>query len=266
LAPTLLGPGGGGAAADPADAVALRSEPPSWSRAIGTGLVWGAVWLVPVAALVLVLGWNHVFAQEAVFFSKTAAVSFGGAYAVLAYVAQQAVEVHRWLAPGEMLTGLGLAETTPGPLILVLVFVGFLGGFRGETGLDPYLAGTIGALVTVWTTFAPCFLWIFLGAPFIEALRGNRALNGALSAITAAVVGVIANLAVWFAIHVLFAEVGVARLGPVALPVPELSSFDWRAGAIALAAGLMLLRFRVGMVPTLAAAAAAGALLKLFGI
>jgi chromate transporter len=158
---------------------------------------------------------GHVFTEEALFSQKAADRHvLAGAYAVLAYVAQQAVEVYGWLRPDEMLTGLGLAETTPGPLILVLVFVGFLAGFRGETGLDPLVGGIAGAIVTGWVTFAPSFLFIFAGAPFVERLRGNRALAGALAAVTAAVVGVIANLALWFGLHVLFGEVGAAEFGP----------------------------------------------------
>ena len=154
-----------------------------------------------------------------------AAVTFGGAYAVLAYVAQQAVEIHRWLQPDEMLTGLGLAETTPGPLILVLVFVGFLGGAR-HSGLDPLTGGLAGALVTLWFTFVPCFLWIFAGAPYVETVRSMRWLASALAAVTAAVVGIIANLALWFALHVLFGDVGEMAVGPLALPVPDLRRFD----------------------------------------
>ena len=151
-------------------------------------------------------GSDNVFSQIAVFFSKMAMVTFGGAYAVLAYVAQQAVENYGWLKPGEMLDGLGMAETTPGPLIMVLQFVGFMAAFRDPGALSPMLAGTLGGLLATWVTFTPCFLWIFLGAPFIEVLRGNKALNAALSAITAAVVGVILNLAIWFAIHTVFRE------------------------------------------------------------
>jgi chromate transporter len=189
----------------------------------------------------MTLGRGHVFTEQARFFSKAAIVTFGGAYAVLAYVAQQAVEVHGWLRPDEMLTGLGLAETTPGPLILVLVFVGFLAGFRGETGLDPLASGIAGAVITLWVTFAPSFLFIFAGAPFIERLRGNRALAGALAAVTAAVVGVIANLGLWFGLHVLFGEVGQVRFGPVQLPAPELRSFDPAAALIAVAAGVVIM-------------------------
>ena len=247
-------------------------DPPSpgrpanpWAESARAVLIWGAIWLGPVALLALALGVRHVFTQEALFFSKVAVVTFGGAYAVLAYVAQQAVEAQGWLTPGEMLTGLGLAETTPGPLILVLIFVGFLGGYRGETGLDPLLAGTIAAVVTLWTTFVPSFLFIFAGAPFIERLRDNRYLAGALAAVTAAVVGVVANLAFWFGLHVLFGHVDEASVGPVTLPVPEPTSFDPAASLIALAAGVALLRFHVGVVTVLAAAAAAGALIRLLG-
>ena len=153
--------------------------------------VWLALWLIPVIALLLTVGRGNVFSEIAVFFSKMAMVTFGGAYAVLAYVAQQAVETYGWLTPGEMLDGLGMAETTPGPLIMVLQFVGFMAAYRDPGSLSPMLAGTLGGLLATWVTFTPCFLWIFLGAPFIEVLRGNRALNGALSAITAAVVGVV---------------------------------------------------------------------------
>jgi len=193
-----------------------------------------------------------------VFFSKMAVVTFGGAYAVLAYVAQQAVETYGWLAPGEMLDGLGLAETTPGPLIMVLQFVGFLGAFRDPGALNPFVAGTLGGVLTTWVTFVPCFLWIFLGAPFVEALRGNRVLGGALAAITAAVVGVILNLAIWFGLHVLFGELrAVAGFG-MSLDVPMLATIDPAALVLMLAAILAMLRFKVGMFPVLAGCSAAG--------
>src|SRR6185437_15328524 len=174
---------------------------------IRVAAVWLSLWLVPVTALLILLGPHDVFSQIAVFFSKMAMVTFGGAYAVLAYVAQQAVETYGWLKPSEMLDGLGMAETTPGPLIMVLQFVGFMAAYRDPGSLSPMLAGTLGGLLATWVTFTPCFLWIFLGAPFIEVLRGNRALNGALSTITAAVVGVILNLAIWFGVHALFRQV-----------------------------------------------------------
>ena len=191
-----------------------------------------------------------------------AVVTFGGAYAARAYVALAAVEGFGWLAPGEMLDGLGLAETTPGPLILVLEFVGFLAAFRAPGSLPPLVAGGLGALLTVWVTFAPCFLWIFLGAPYVEALRGNQAISAALGAITAAVVGVIANLALWFGLHVLFREVYSLSVPGMSPEVPVLTSLDWRAALLAAGAAVALLRFKLGMIPVLAACAVAGILLK----
>ncbi|MEE4186553.1 MAG: chromate efflux transporter, partial [Gammaproteobacteria bacterium] len=166
------------------------------------------LWMLPLLVLAIWLGPAHVYAQESLFFSKMAVVTFGGAYAVLAYMAQQAVEHYGWLEPGEMLDGLGLAETTPGPLILVAQFVGFMAAYRNPGALDPLLAGTLGALLTTWVTFVPCFLWIFVGAPYIESLRHNPSLAAALASITAAVVGVMLNLALWFALTVLFSEIG----------------------------------------------------------
>jgi chromate transporter len=187
-----------------------------------------------------------------------AVVTFGGAYAVLAYVAQQAVSTYGWLAPGEMLDGLGMAETTPGPLIMVVQFVGFMGAYRNPGMLDPMLAGVLGAALTTWVTFVPCFLWIFLGAPYIEALRGNKLLSAALGAVTAAVVGVILNLALWFALHVLFGEVEILQIGLLRLQMPVWATLD--IGALVLAAGALIavLRFGVPMIPTLAASAVAG--------
>lgn len=231
-------------------------------RTLRTLGAWLAAWIVPLALLMWIAGRGHVLTQEALFFSKMAVVTFGGAYAVLAYVAQQAVEAYGWLQPDEMLTGLGLAETTPGPLILVLVFVGFLGGAR-LAGMDPLVGGMLGAGVALWFTFVPCFLWVLVGAPYIERLRGVRWLDGALSAITAAVVGIIANLGVWFALHVVFAVVGQRQIGPIRLAVPEVAAIDWAACAIALAAGVALLVHRVPMLLVLAAAAIAGAVLRL---
>ena len=259
---------GSGAAASlvtPSDAPSQAGQSP-WRDSLRAAIVWLVIWFAPVAALALLFGGRHVFTAEALFFSKVAVVTFGGAYAVLAYVAQQAVEAYHWLRPDEMLTGLGLAETTPGPLILVLVFVGFLAGYRAETAFDPLVAGTIGATATLWVTFVPSFLFIFAGAPFIERLRQNRFLTGALAAVTAAVVGVIANLALWFGLHVLFAEVGEAAFGPLELPLPQPASFDTAAAAIALAAGVALIRFRIGIVTVLAAAAATGAISRMAGL
>ena len=185
-----------------------------------------ALWLGPVLLLLLTLGPANVFSQIALFFSWMAVVTFGGAYAVLAYVAQAAVETYGWLRPGEMLDGLGMAETTPGPLIMVLQFVGFMGAMREAGTLPPLLAGVLGGILTTWVTFVPCFLWIFAGAPFVETLRHNRALAGGLAAITAAVVGVILNLAVWFALHTLFAQVRELHWGPLALDVPILATVN----------------------------------------
>jgi len=205
-----------------------------------------------------------VFSQIAIFFSKMAMVTFGGAYAVLAYVAQQAVENYGWLKPGEMLDGLGMAETTPGPLIMVLQFVGFMAAYRDPGALSPMLAGTLGGLLATWVTFTPCFLWIFLGAPFVETLRGNKALAGALSAITAAVCGVILNLAIWFAIHTIFRDVIPVRGYGLSFDAPVPASTDVWALALSVAAAVAIFRFKLGMIWTLAGACAAG--IALFGV
>jgi chromate transporter len=238
---------------------------PTVARAMRVSLVWLALWLVPVAALLLTFGTQDVFSEIAIFFSKMAVVTFGGAYAVLAYVAQQAVENYGWLKPGEMLDGLGMAETTPGPLIMVLQFVGFMAAFRDPGALSPMLAGTLGGLLATWVTFIPSFLWIFLGAPFIEVLRGNKALNGALSAITAAVVGVVLNLAFWFAIHTIFREVNPVRAFPFAFDAPVLSSVHPWALVLSLAAAVAIFRFKLGMIPVLGACCVAGIILYLLG-
>lgn len=256
----------GGNGRDEAAGPVAMADMPEWARPsarrfLTTSATWLGLWLVPLFLLVALRGSGDVFATEAAFFSKMAAVTFGGAYAVLAYVAQQAVEVHGWLRPDEMLTGLGLAETTPGPLILVLVFVGFLGGAR-LSELDPLTGGLAGALVTLWFTFVPCFLWIFAGAPYVETVRNVRWLKAALEAVTAAVVGVIANLAIWFALHVLFTEIGSARAGPFELPVPDVASFQPGAALIAVAAAVALIRFHVNMILVLALAALAGVALS----
>ncbi|MBX9945746.1 MAG: chromate efflux transporter [Reyranella sp.] len=227
-----------------------------WSLVIGS--VFLALWLVPVALLWLGLGGDNVFAQIALFFSKMAVVTFGGAYAVLAYVAQQAVETYGWVTPGEMLDGLGMAESTPGPLIMVTQFVGFLAAWRDPGGLHPLLAATLGGLLTTWVTFTPCFLWIFVGAPFAEALRANKALAAALAAITAAVVGVILNLAVWFGLQVLFTERQPVRFLGAALDLPVLASADLATVALVAACAVAIFRFKFGMIPVLLASAAAG--------
>ena len=219
-----------------------------------------ALWLVPVAALLAVGG---VFADIAVFFSKMAVVTFGGAYAVLTYVAQEAVENYAWLSASEMLTGLGLAETTPGPLILVLQFVGFLAGFGATGGLTGFTGAVLATALTLWVTFAPCFAFVFLGAPALEQLQKKPALAGALAAITAAVVGVIANLALWFALRVLFADLTPRSLGPVTVDLPVLASIDLLAITITAIAAVALFRFKGGVVTTLAISAAAGLILRL---
>jgi chromate transporter len=225
-----------------------------------------ALWLVPVIVLLATLGRGNVFTEIALFFSRMAVVTFGGAYAVLAYVAQQAVDHYHWLSAREMLDGLGMAETTPGPLIMVTQFVGFLGAMRNAGGLDPLIAGTLGALLTTWVTFTPCFLWIFLGAPYVERLRGNAALSSALAAVTAAVVGVILNLAIWFAVHTLFARVMPVRSGALHFDAPVASTVIIPAALLAALAAVALLRFRVSPMLVLGACAAAGIALKLLNL
>src|SRR5262245_19124231 len=238
---------------------------PTVARALAVSAIWLALWLIPVIALLVTLGSANVFSQIAVFFSKMAVVTFGGAYAVLAYVAQQAVENYGWLKPGEMLDGLGMAETTPGPLIMVLQFVGFMAAYRDPGSLAPMMAGTLGGLLATWVTFTPCFLWIFLGAPFVEILRGNKALNAALSAITAAVVGVVLNLAIWFAIHSVFRETVPVHAFPLSFDAPNFVSVDLWALVLSVAAAIAIFRFKVGMIPTLAACCIAGIALYLVG-
>ena len=242
---------------------ALGEETPAHARpnvrwSLTVASVFLLLWLVPVAALYLSLGADNVFSQIAVFFSKMAVVTFGGAYAVLAYVAQQAVEHYHWVTPGEMLDGLGMAESTPGPLIMVTQFVGFLAAWREPGALHPLLAATLGGLLTTWVTFTPCFLWIFFGAPFVEALRANKALSAALATITAAVVGVILNLAVWFGLQVLFAELKPARFLGAAVDLPVLASANLPAIALAAACAVAVFRLKFGMIPVLLAAALAG--------
>ncbi|WP_374631989.1 chromate efflux transporter [Ferrovibrio sp.] len=249
------------AAGSPQDADVLPSPPPSAGQSIGTLLIYGGLWALPVVASLLLLGDGHVFSRIGLFFSEMAVVTFGGAYAVLAYVGQQAVQAYGWLLPGEMLHGLGLAETTPGPLILVLSFVGFVAGFR-EAGIDPpLLGGLLGGLLATWVTFAPCFLWILLGAPYVERLRHIRALRDALSGITAAVVGVILNLAVWFALHALFKQSSMLSLGPLHLDWPLWASLDWRMALLSALALVAVFRFKLAIGWLLAGAALAGMLM-----
>ena len=255
--PDLFAAGGHGgkSKADTGPAVIDDNVPevdPSWRRAVRVVLVWGGLWVLPWVLVGLAFGWGSSFASIYVFFSQMAVVTFGGAYAVLAYVAQEAVVTFGWLQPGEMIDGLALAETTPGPLVLVLTFVGFLAAYRDGLGLDPLLAGVLGAALTTWATFVPCFLWIFLGAPYIERLRNNKAVSGALAAITAAVVGVILNLAIWFGMHVVFNDVQRITWGPLNMALPVLPTIDWIALALCILAGFLVFRTKLGMLWTLA--------------
>jgi chromate transporter len=215
---------------------------PSAGRAIRVTITWLLIWWTPVVLAVLILGPASTIFREGIFFSKAAVVTFGGAYAVLPYVAQRAVEQFHWLQPGQMMDGLGLAETTPGPLIMVLQFVGFMGGWNQPGGLPPLLAATLGALITTWVTFTPCFLWVFVGGPHIEQLRGNRKIAMTLSAVTAAVVGVILNLAVWFGVHVIHPN----------------GRIDWFAIVLGGAALLAMLRWKLGVIPVVLAGAVLG--------
>jgi chromate transporter len=233
---------------------------PSTPRSVRVLLVGAAAWLLPLVAVSLAPGTPEIIGQEAFFFSKAAMVTFGGAYAVLAYINQAAVQQYGWLLPGQMVTGLGLAESTPGPLIMVTEFVGFIGAYRNPGGMDPVMAGVLGATVTTWATFAPCFLWIFLGAPYIERLRGNRPLAATLSAVTAAVVGVILNLAVVFGIQTLFDEVSsVAVLGG-GIPIPSIPSVDPFALAVAALSFIALWRFRLNILWVIGTSVVAGVL------
>jgi chromate transporter len=257
------------AATGPAESLLGEELPeharPTVGRALRVSAIWLGLWLVPVLAIIAVLGAGQTFSQIGIFFSKMAVVTFGGAYAVLAYMAQQAVETYGWLKPGEMLDGLGMAETTPGPLIMVVQFVGFLAAYRDPGTLPPMLAGTLGGLLATWTTFVPCFLWIGLGAPFVERLRDQKALNGALAGITAAIVGVILNLAIWFALHTVFRETFSVRGFGVSFDAPVLASVNPWAFALSVAAIVAIFRFRTGTIQTLAACSAAGAVLHLLG-
>ncbi len=239
------------------DRAAVRVRPSLRRSAtvLGLGLFF---WFTPLVVLLAWLGPGNIFTEIGFFFSKAAVSTFGGAYAVLAYVAQEAVSTFGWLQPGEMLDGLGMAETTPGPLIQVVQFVGFMGAYRAPGPFSPMMAGLLGAVLTTWVTFVPCFLWIFLGAPYIESLRGNRALSSALSTITAAVVGVILNLAVWFSLHTLFGETAERFFGPLRLFIPDPATISWASLALAAAAFVALFHFKTGMMRTLAGAAAGG--------
>ena len=270
-APQSTAAGGHGSDADvgpppliPDDA--LHTERPRTGRAVEVLAVGGVLWAAPLVAVALLTGTSSVFTEQGLFFSGAALVTFGGAYAVLAYVAQQAVQVYGWLAPGEMVRGLALAETTPGPLIMVVQFVAFLGAYRDPGSLDPWVAAVLAALLTTWVTFVPCFLFIFLGAPYVERLRGNRTLSAALTGITAAVVGVIANLGVYFALHTLFRATTRLRAGPVDLELPVLASLRPLSLAIGLAAAVMIFRLGWPVLRTLGVCAGLGLLAGLLGL
>ncbi|MAH14320.1 MAG: chromate transporter [Sphingomonadaceae bacterium] len=236
---------------------------PPWRSTLFAVLIWSLIWAAPMVLVATTLGFDHVLWDIGVFFSQLAVVTFGGAYAVLAYMAQEAVQGFGWLQPGEMADGLGLAETTPGPLIMVTQFVGYLAAFRAPGPFTPFVAGLLGAGLTTWVTFAPCFLWIFALAPWIDRLGNVRRLKGGLAAVTAAVVGVIANLAAWFLLHVLFANVGEQSLGPLRVYAPDWSSFDWRAAILAALACLLVFGAHWSMVRVLGVAALGGLVLGL---
>jgi chromate transporter len=237
-------------------------NPGAWRQARRAMLVGLVLWLAPIALVVLAFGTRHVLFDIAEFFSKLAVVSFGGAYALLAYMAQQAVETYGWMSAPEMVDGLGLAETLPGPLIKVTQFVGFLAAYRDPAPFSPVAAAVIGSALTTWVTFVPPMMLIFAGAPFIEQLRSNPRLSGALAAVTAAVVGVILNLTIWFALHVLFARVEEVRAGPLRWYAFDPAALDWKAGALALVAAFLMLRLRRDLVETVVLMAAAGILLR----
>ncbi len=255
-APELLGLSGS------VDIVATSSGNP-WQQFALAAVIGLVIWWLPVALAAVTLGPGHVLVSIGIFFSKLAVVSFGGAYAVLAYMAQQAVETHHWMTAPEMVDGLGLAETTPGPLILVTQFVGFLAAFRDAGPFSPVMAGVIGAAMTTWVTFVPSMLWIFAGAPFVEPLRANRHLSGALAAITAAVVGVILNLTMWFALHVLFGHVTEQRAGWLRWYAFDPLALDLKASALAAIAGVLAFGFHRGLIEVVAIMAALGIAMRL---
>jgi chromate transporter len=229
-----------------------------WKEPVAAGMIWLAVWLLPLVAVGIALGWTHVVAQEGRFFATSALVTFGGAYAVLTYVAQEAVQRYHWVTPSEMIAGLGLAESTPGPLIQVVQFVAFVGAFRAPAPLSPLSSGVLASLLVTWVTFVPSFFFILGLAPFVERLAHNRYLLGALRGIAAAVFGAMLNLAIWFALHTLFGEVREFARGAVFLTIPRLGSVDWWAAAVAVSSLFAVLWLRVKPVWLLAAAAALG--------
>jgi chromate transporter len=241
-------------------------QPPEanrWRHFAVAAVVGAIAWLTPIALAAVIFGPQHVLVSIGTFFSKLAVVSFGGAYALLAYMAQEAVQTYGWMTAPEMVDGLGLAETTPGPLILVTQFVGFLAAFREAAPFSPVTAGVLGAAMTTWVTFVPSMLWIFAGAPFVEPLRANRRLSGALAAITAAVVGVILNLSVWFALHVLFGKVTEMRAGPLRWYAFDPLALDLRATALAAIAAVLAFGFHRSLIEVVVAMAALGVIVQL---
>jgi chromate transporter len=268
--PATMGVGAGHGRVDggPAPLIpddALHSEAPNRSHSGKVLTVGLLAWGVPLAAVAALTGPDSVFTQQGLFFSGAALVTFGGAYAVLAYVAQKAVEVYGWLAPGEMVKGLALAETTPGPLIMVVQFIAFVGAYRDPGTLNPWVAAALAGLLTTWVTFVPCFMFVFLGAPYVERLRDNHALSSALTGITAAVVGVIANLALYFAMHTLFTDTTRESWGPVTLELPDFMSLRPVSLGIALAAAVLLFRLRWSVLRTLGVCASLGLVATLAG-
>jgi chromate transporter len=243
----------------------MAVSPANARRARNAALAALVLWLVPVVVLVLVLGTSNLYAQQALLFSKTAVITFGGAYAVLTYIAQQAVQNYHWLSMGDMATGLGLAETTPGPLLLVLEFVGFVAAYEHPGVLPPLVAGLCGATLTVWVTFLPCFFFIFIGAPYVERLRHNRALRHALTGLGASVVGVIGNLAVTFAIATAFAQVNRTSWGPFSVELPLVSSVKYASLAISVVALVLVFGLKQSTLRILATCAALGLVVALLG-
>jgi chromate transporter len=244
----------------------LHHEAPTTRRTLKVLLVGLLVWGVPIAAAAVLTGAHSVFTEQGLFFSGAAVVTFGGAYAVLAYVAQQAVTVYGWLSPGEMVRGLALAETTPGPLIMVVQFVAFLGAYRAPGDLDPWVAAVLASLLVTWVTFVPSFLFVLLGAPYMERLRGNRSLSAALTGITAAVVGVIANLGVYFAVHTLFDDTVDVDSGPLSFELPDLTTLRPVPLAIALVAAALIFRLKWSVLRTLGVCAVLGLAAGLAGL
>jgi chromate transporter len=251
--------------ADVSDHEDIDYRRPTSARTLRVALTWLLLWFTPVVICYAALGPENVFTQEALLFSKAAMVTFGGAYSVLAYVAEQCVESYHWLEPAQMLDGLGMAETTPGPLIQVVQFVGFMGAYNNAGSLHPLWAAFFGSVLVCWVTYTPCFLWIFLGAPYIEHFRGKQSLNAALSTITAAVVGVILNLSIWFAVHVLFREVTDYVWGPFGFEVPTWSTVDWRSLLLTVIAVAMLFYAKAGVLRTLGVSVALGIVMVLWG-